>query len=166
MNPSNGLWVTFLYGAAVCIFSFITTIMFINLDKKARKLDSKLAEVESEIKEDVDPDIHAEKAKSDSADVKEDAEADVDAEDDDMDEHKVDCNQVLQLGIGFWMTSFIFMLTYGMQQTITELGSKYLNSRFGYSEDKADMVINSSYLVTAILMPFLGIYVDNHGKMI
>lgn len=67
------------------------------------------------------------------------------------------------LGVPFWLTCLSCFCTYVAVVNSIFMGSSVLQTRFGFSIDMAGLLFTMPYIVSAILSPFMGWFVDKYG---
>ena len=67
---------------------------------------------------------------------------------------------------GFWIICVDALFTYGIVITSVMVGTDTLRDRFGFSQHAASMTIETQFLVSAFLLPALGMVLDKRGRFL
>lgn len=76
----------------------------------------------------------------------------------------IDCSQLADFEMGFWLIALDCCLTYSIQFTITTLGQEMCVKHFKFDEKTADSILMLPNLIVMVLLPIVGFVADKIGK--
>jgi nitrate/nitrite transporter NarK len=73
--------------------------------------------------------------------------------------------EVKQLSLCFWMVCLNLAFSYASIFCFTNIGSSYLQHRFGFDLIEAGRIISITFIFATVLCPFIGVVVDRFGYL-